>query len=192
MWPCSILAMRPGTRFGGMRSITDLPSCRRTKTSIRGHWCPAPTQIDLDPVGQLHNERHPARDPRRPRHEHGLPRGRNGVLPHPRLRGSDEPHRTLVRLKGLQLGCNRGLLNGETKPHGGSKTTVGEGGLEPPRSCDHRNLNPARLPIPPRARGNPMGFGLLGVEHRQDGIPRKQKSYCRPPRSGSRMGAQEP
>ncbi len=30
---------------------------------------------------------------------------------------------------------------------------VGEGGVEPPRSCDHRNLNPARLPIPPLARG---------------------------------------
>ena len=28
---------------------------------------------------------------------------------------------------------------------------MGEGGLEPPRSCDHRNLNPARLPIPPLA-----------------------------------------
>ncbi len=29
---------------------------------------------------------------------------------------------------------------------------VGEGGLEPPQSCLHRNLNPARLPIPPLAR----------------------------------------
>src|ERR1039458_4111119 len=29
---------------------------------------------------------------------------------------------------------------------------VGEGGLEPPRPCGHRNLNPARLPIPPLAR----------------------------------------
>ncbi len=30
---------------------------------------------------------------------------------------------------------------------------VGEGGVEPPRPCGHRNLNPARLPIPPLARG---------------------------------------
>src|SRR5437879_4216588 len=33
-----------------------------------------------------------------------------------------------------------------------SRTTAGEGGLEPPRPCGHRNLNPARLPIPPLAR----------------------------------------
>ena len=32
--------------------------------------------------------------------------------------------------------------------------SVGEGGLEPPRPCGHRNLNPARLPIPPLAQGN--------------------------------------
>jgi hypothetical protein len=31
---------------------------------------------------------------------------------------------------------------------------VGEGGLEPPRGCPHRNLNPARLPIPPLARSS--------------------------------------
>ena len=41
---------------------------------------------------------------------------------------------------------------------------VGEGGVEPPRPCGHRNLNPARLPIPPLARGGtnrssrPAGF----------------------------------
>src|SRR5579875_99528 len=29
---------------------------------------------------------------------------------------------------------------------------VGEGGLEPPHPFEHRNLNPARLPIPPLAR----------------------------------------
>jgi hypothetical protein len=29
---------------------------------------------------------------------------------------------------------------------------VGEGGVEPPRGFPHRNLNPARLPIPPLAR----------------------------------------
>jgi site-specific DNA recombinase len=31
---------------------------------------------------------------------------------------------------------------------------VGEGGLEPPHPFGHRNLNPARLPIPPLARGS--------------------------------------
>ncbi len=31
-------------------------------------------------------------------------------------------------------------------------TPVGEGGLEPPHPFGHRNLNPARLPIPPLAR----------------------------------------
>lgn len=30
---------------------------------------------------------------------------------------------------------------------------VREGGLEPPHPYGHRNLNPARLPIPPLARG---------------------------------------
>ncbi len=30
--------------------------------------------------------------------------------------------------------------------------TVGEEGLEPSRVLPHRNLNPARLPIPPLAR----------------------------------------
>ena len=33
-----------------------------------------------------------------------------------------------------------------------SRTVVGEGGLEPPHPFGHRNLNPARLPIPPLAR----------------------------------------
>lgn len=31
-------------------------------------------------------------------------------------------------------------------------TRVREEGLEPSRPCGHRNLNPARLPIPPLAR----------------------------------------
>ncbi len=41
---------------------------------------------------------------------------------------------------------------------------VGEGGLEPPRGCPHRNLNPARLPIPPlaqRTHHNPKTALLL-------------------------------
>src|SRR5579884_1540237 len=39
---------------------------------------------------------------------------------------------------------------------------VGEGGLEPPRPCGHRNLNPARLPIPPLARVEPSGYRFRG------------------------------
>ena len=35
---------------------------------------------------------------------------------------------------------------------------VGEGGLEPPRPFGHRNLNPARLPIPPLARATARGY----------------------------------
>jgi hypothetical protein len=35
---------------------------------------------------------------------------------------------------------------------------VGEGGLEPPRPFGHRNLNPARLPIPPLARVEPAYY----------------------------------
>jgi hypothetical protein len=34
---------------------------------------------------------------------------------------------------------------------------VGEGGLEPPHPFGHRNLNPARLPIPPLAHGARAG-----------------------------------
>ena len=35
---------------------------------------------------------------------------------------------------------------------------VGEGGLEPPHPFGHRNLNPARLPIPPLARATGRGY----------------------------------
>ena len=38
------------------------------------------------------------------------------------------------------------------------RNQVGEGGLEPPRVLPHRNLNPARLPIPPLARGGEDGI----------------------------------
>ena len=69
------------------------------------------------------------------------------------------------RLRGL--GGSRIMVNGYSATGRGEKRmptqgdtggvaplaiAVGEGGLEPPRSCDHRNLNPARLPIPPLAR----------------------------------------
>src|SRR5579862_899699 len=41
---------------------------------------------------------------------------------------------------------------GENGDERASPPSVREGGLEPPRPCGHRNLNPARLPIPPLAR----------------------------------------
>ena len=44
-------------------------------------------------------------------------------------------------------------------PLRGPGSRVGEGGLEPPRPCGHRNLNPARLPIPPLARGRNRTVG---------------------------------
>src|SRR5258708_13817907 len=41
-------------------------------------------------------------------------------------------------------------------------TAVGEGGLEPPHPFGHRHLKPARLPIPPLARGNRTGERTSG------------------------------
>ena len=40
----------------------------------------------------------------------------------------------------------------------GEYAIVGEEGLEPSRVLPHRNLNPARLPIPPLARGGKDGI----------------------------------
>jgi hypothetical protein len=37
-------------------------------------------------------------------------------------------------------------------------TLVREEGLEPSRPLGHRNLNPARLPIPPLARVEPKAY----------------------------------
>ncbi len=48
------------------------------------------------------------------------------------------------------------FFSGSRKPLT-STNVVGEGGLEPPHPFGHRNLNPARLPIPPLARGAPKG-----------------------------------
>jgi hypothetical protein len=36
-------------------------------------------------------------------------------------------------------------------------------GLEPPRACAHRNLNPARLPVPPHPRGPTVADAGGGV-----------------------------
>jgi site-specific DNA recombinase len=80
-----------------------------------------------------------------------------------------EPFSTLVGLRAVEAAEDRGLtmVNGRrasnalgtTKPsdagaHEGLSIDwlVGEGGLEPPHPFGHRNLNPARLPIPPLAR----------------------------------------
>src|ERR1700722_8237251 len=41
------------------------------------------------------------------------------------------------------------------------RTSVGEGGLEPPHPFGHRNLNPARLPIPPLARATVRGYPMM-------------------------------
>ena len=81
-----------------------------------------------------------------------------------------EPFATLVSLVAVQ-GPQRNPLTGpsgpvlregdpETNEPSGTKALeglgidwlVGEGGLEPPHPFGHRNLNPARLPIPPLAR----------------------------------------
>src|SRR5579862_2548548 len=40
-------------------------------------------------------------------------------------------------------------------------TLVGEGGLEPPHPFGHRNLNPARLPIPPLARATASRYPTI-------------------------------
>src|SRR5438270_1987349 len=46
--------------------------------------------------------------------------------------------------------------------------SVGEGGLEPPHPFGHRNLNPARLPIPPLARGGNRGYLTLCRQKRAE------------------------
>src|SRR5690606_6953657 len=59
-------------------------------------------------------------------------------------------------------GC-RGVVPLQVSPRGvpGGRPpagiTVGEEGLEPSRPFGHRNLNPARLPIPPLAQAYPNG-----------------------------------
>src|SRR3954453_10771442 len=79
---------------------------------------------------------------------------------------------------------------------------VGEGGLEPPRPFGHRNLNPARLPIPPLARVTSRSryqpriqcrpVGLSGFERRLERMvegvfARAFRSGLRPVEIGRRM-----
>ena len=47
---------------------------------------------------------------------------------------------------------------------------VGEEGLEPSRVLPHRNLNPARLPIPPLAQKGPRWYYRTGDIHNRSGI----------------------
>ena len=58
-----------------------------------------------------------------------------------------------------------------------SHPLVGEGGLEPPHPFGHRNLNPARLPIPPLAR----------VED-----DRLAEARCRPASQNRNRGSHQP
>src|SRR5690242_20841621 len=56
--------------------------------------------------------------------------------------------REVPRSRYMRAHVSRGLARATH----GRVDVVREGGLEPPRPCGHRNLNPARLPIPPLAR----------------------------------------
>ena len=53
---------------------------------------------------------------------------------------------------------------------------VGEGGLEPPHPFGHRNLNPARLPIPPLARATARGYLMIETA--------SSRARARPPGGG--------
>ena len=70
----------------------------------------------------------------------------------------ESPLRAAVRSSmTVAQGCREGEREEPSAPSGvkGSRKDwmVGEGGLEPPRGCPHWHLKPARLPIPPLARG---------------------------------------
>ena len=66
-------------------------------------------------------------------------------------------------------------IAGAARGHRGQRRWA-RGGLEPPRPCGHRNLNPARLPIPPLARDGgrrvtraPSPFDSAPTERTRDG-----------------------
>ena len=58
---------------------------------------------------------------------------------------------------------------------------VGEGGLEPPRPFGHRNLNPARLPIPPLARVEGSGQRAVLAGYRAGRVAGPGYAYSAPP-----------
>src|SRR3954452_21266392 len=62
---------------------------------------------------------------------------------------------------------------------------VGEGGLEPPRPFGHRNLNPARLPIPPLARVT-RGATIATAYLRRPSDPAPDGACVRPPTVSAR------
>ena len=57
---------------------------------------------------------------------------------------------------------------------------MGEGGLEPPHPFGHRNLNPARLPIPPLAQSGRalklswVVLSIILIETSTSGVPELQ------------------
>src|SRR5207248_10868667 len=84
----------------------------------------------------------------------------NGTDDHDHDRDHHDPDRPTPPRNGRRDGPSR-ARNARPAPAGLAlrrlerthrSQVVGEGGLEPPRSFEHRNLNPARLPIPPLAR----------------------------------------
>ncbi len=99
-------------------------------------WVVPPT-VRATPVG--------GRAPSRVMH----PRGRSAPLGGGRSGGPEPVAPVFAGPPGSQLAVSVGGVRRWWPPvHLG----VGEGGLEPPHPFGHRNLNPARLPIPPLAR----------------------------------------
>ena len=70
----------------------------------------------------------------------------------------------------VPLGVDRGIpVWTQVRPE------VGEGGLEPPHPFGHRNLNPARLPIPPLARATSRGYPNLWTRESRNGHHRRKR-----------------
>ena len=135
----------------------------RVRRLVRSSWAR---------VGRVHAPHDPDPAPRRDDERHGRrggdlddravgrpPRSYGGAAV-PRLRPVDlaeagfrpelvEAPEPRVRRRSL-----RHIAAGENRR---TSEMVGEGGVEPPRPFGHRNLNPARLPIPPLARGERHG-----------------------------------
>ena len=64
--------------------------------------------------------------------------------------------RGVRRRAGSQLGAGSGSAESARRE---DERLVRKGGLEPPRSCDHKVLNLARLPIPPLSHGGGVVYG---------------------------------
>ena len=99
-------------------------------------------------------------DPGDPEHDEMIRVGARGLRPRRVRRSGTRRRRAVHPLTSgrRRTHARRKLGNQELRgrrPLLGSGLVVGEGGLEPPRPFGHRNLNPARLPIPPLARVSP-------------------------------------